>query len=87
MKVTINVNCTPEEARSLMGLPNVEDAQKAVVDEWQRKALEAVQNMDPQTLFQTWMSSGTAMSTDTWDQLQRAFWAAMPDLGQDDKKQ
>ncbi|MEL0013134.1 MAG: DUF6489 family protein, partial [Alphaproteobacteria bacterium] len=35
MKVTINVDCTPEEARAFMGLPNVADAQKAVVDEWQ----------------------------------------------------
>ncbi len=86
MKVTINVDCTPEEARTFMGLPNVADAQKAVVDEWQRQTLEAMQNMDPQTLFRTWMSGGTAMGADTWDQFQKAFWAAMPDKGQDDKK-
>ena len=86
MKVTINVDCTPEEARAFMGLPNVADAQKAVVDEWQRQTLEAMQNMDPQILFQTWMSGGTAMGADAWEHCQKAFWAAMPDMGQDEKK-
>ena len=86
MKVTINVDCTPEEARAFMGLPNVADAQKAVVDEWQRQTLEAMQNMDPQILFQTWMSGGPTMGADTWEHCQKAFWAAMPDMGQDEKK-
>lgn len=86
MKVTINVDCTPEEGRTFMGLPNVADAQKAVVDEWQRQTLEAMQNMDPQTFFRTWMNGGTAMGADTWDQFQKAFWASMPDMGQDDEK-
>lgn len=90
MKVTINVDCTPEEARTFMGLPDVTAAQKAVVDEWQRQALEAMSAMDPQSLFKAWMPGGMGgpMGTasggaEAWDQFQKAFWAAMPDA---DKK-
>lgn len=32
MKVTIEVDCTPEEARSFMGLPDVSQANSAYVD-------------------------------------------------------
>jgi len=91
MKVTINVDCTPEEARTFMGLPDVKDAQKAVVDEWQRQALEAMSNMDPQTLFKAWMpgamGSGAAGSgMEAWEQFQKAFWSAMPDPDSDSSK-
>lgn len=32
MKITIEVDCTPEEARSLLGLPDVSAANSAYVD-------------------------------------------------------
>jgi hypothetical protein len=82
MKVTINVDCTPEEARTFMGLPDVKAAQQAVVEEWQRQALEAMTSMDPQTLFKAWMPGGMGGQmggTDAWDQFQKAFWSAMPE--------
>jgi len=84
MKVTINVDCTPEEARIFMGLPDVTAAQQVVVEEWQRQALEAMTSMDPQALFKAWMPGGMATqmgSTDAWDQFQKAFWSAMPETG------
>lgn len=91
MKVTINVDCTPEEARTFMGLPDVTKAQKAVVDEWQRQALEAMSSMDPQTLFKAWMpgalgSMGGGSGMEAWDQFQKAFWNAMPDPDDSSKK-
>lgn len=86
MKVTINVDCTPEEARAFMGLPPVADAQQAIVDAWKRRTLEAMEAMDPQTLFQSWLSGGAMSGSDAWDQFQKAFWAGMPDTGATDKK-
>ena len=41
---------TPEEARSFMGLPDVSAAQQAVVEEWQKRAMEAMSAMDPALL-------------------------------------
>jgi hypothetical protein len=90
MKVTINVDCTPEEARTFMGLPDVAGAQQVVVDEWQRQALDAMSTMDPQTLFKAWMPGGSGSAgmpgTDVWEQFQQAFWSAMPDSGGQTKK-
>ena len=31
MKITVNVDCTPEEARSFLGLPDVQPLQAAVM--------------------------------------------------------
>ncbi len=32
MKITVNVECSPEEARKFMGLPDVTDVNKAFID-------------------------------------------------------
>ena len=88
MKVTINIDCTPEEARTFMGLPDVSAVQEAVVDEWQRQALEAMSNMDPQSLMKAWMPGGLTPPSagEGWEQFQNAFWAAMPDVSGKPKK-
>ncbi|MEP4378092.1 MAG: DUF6489 family protein [Alphaproteobacteria bacterium] len=77
MKVTINIDCTPEEARSFMGLPDVAAAQQAVIDEWQKQALDGMSAMDPQSLFKAWMPDGNPMGTEGWEQFQKAFWSSM----------
>lgn len=77
MKVTIDIDCTPEEARSFMGLPDVSAAQQAVVEEWQKKAMEAVSSMDPQNVFKAWMPDGGAAGAEGWEQFQKAFWSSM----------
>ncbi|MGB0571105.1 MAG: DUF6489 family protein [Alphaproteobacteria bacterium] len=80
MKVTIDIDCTPEEARSLMGLPDVSAAQQAVVEEWQKQAMEAMSAMDPQSLFKAWVPDGGMPGADAaegWEQFQNAFWSSM----------
>ena len=37
MKITINVDCTPLEARQFMGLPDVEPMQKAVMEDIEKR--------------------------------------------------
>lgn len=73
MKVTIDIDCTPEEARAFMGLPDVSAAQQAVVEEWQKQAMAAISSMDHQTLFKAWMPDGS----EGWEQFQNSFWSAM----------
>ena len=43
MKITIEVDCTPEEARSFMGLPDVSAANNVYVDNI-TKAMQGVSN-------------------------------------------
>ena len=45
MKITIEVDCTPEEARSFMGLPDVSVANNVYVDSI-AKAMQGVSNPD-----------------------------------------
>lgn len=82
MKVTINIDCSPEEARNFMGLPDAAGAQKEIVEAWQTQAMEAMSGMDPAALFSAWipggeLAGGTPSGNDSWDQMQKAFCAAM----------
>jgi hypothetical protein len=45
MKINIEIECTPEEARQFMGLPDVEKANKIYVDSI-AQAMKGVSNVD-----------------------------------------
>jgi len=55
MKITIEVDCTPAEARSFMGLPDVEPLQAEVMAEIQRRVMSALALTDPQQLLKNWV--------------------------------
>ena len=52
MKVTINIECTPEEARSYMGLPDVQPLQKEMMKIMRDKTLENLKRMEPEGMMQ-----------------------------------
>ncbi len=52
MKVTINIECTPEEARSYMGLPDVQPLQKEMMKIMRDKTLENFKRMEPEGMMQ-----------------------------------
>ena len=58
MKVTIEIDCTPEEARSFFGLPDVGPLQAQFVEEMHKRMGEAMAGMDPETLVKSWMEQG-----------------------------
>jgi hypothetical protein len=70
MKVTINIDCTPQEARSFLGLPDVEAMQKAMMEKIQDEMAKAMTGMDPQALFEQWLPAGMK----GMEQMQKAFW-------------
>ena len=55
MKITIEVDCTPAEARAFMGLPDVEPLQEEVMAEVQRRVMQALSMTDPQQLLKNWV--------------------------------
>ena len=55
MKITIEVDCTPAEARAFMGLPDVEPLQEEVMGEIQRRVMNALSMTDPQQLLKNWV--------------------------------
>ena len=60
MKVTIDIDCTPEEARAFMGLPDVAPLQARMLAEIEARMRAALEAMDPQQLMASWLAPGLA---------------------------
>ena len=59
MKTTINIEieCTPAEARSFLGLPDVEPIQAAVMERLQERMLSEIDKFSPESLINQWVSA------------------------------
>jgi len=58
MKVKLEVDCTPAEARTFLGLPDVEALNKHVVEEMKSRIDSGMAMAAPEELMKTWMSFG-----------------------------
>ena len=56
MKVNIEIDCTPLEARQFFGLPDVQPMQTAVMDKLQQQMMTNIQSVSPEALMQSWFS-------------------------------
>jgi hypothetical protein len=59
MKMTIEVDCTPEEARRFMGLPDVSALNEHLVDEMKGRIDANMSMISPDELMKNWMAFGT----------------------------
>lgn len=73
MKVTINIDCTPQEARSFFGLPDVEPLQKTLLAEMERRAREGLKPEEMEALMRQWTSGA--------EQFGKMFYGAMTGAG------
>ncbi len=71
MKVTIEVDCTPEEARVFMGLPDVKPMQQAVMASLEQQALRATESFAPDAMLKLWFTTLPQMSTQVQDMFTR----------------
>ena len=55
MKVTIDIDCTPLEARQFFGLPDVQPMQAAVMDAMEKRMLKEMETYTSEQLFEAWM--------------------------------
>jgi hypothetical protein len=76
MKITMNVDCTPEEARALLGLPDLKPMQDEVMQEIRNRSMAAVAAMDPTEILRTWMPMMTG-----FDEVQNFFARMTGDKG------
>ena len=58
MKVKIDIDCTPEEARAFFGLPDLGPLQKEMVDVMRDRMKSAMGAMDPESIMKAWMPGG-----------------------------
>lgn len=73
MKITINVDCTPEEARRYMGLPDVASMQETILKEMQERMLANVSSLQPAEMVKAWLPMGM----EGWLEMQKSFWNQM----------
>ena len=56
MKVNIEIDCTPLEARQFIGLPDVSPMQVAVMEKLQQQVLSNIDKVSPESLIQSWFT-------------------------------
>jgi len=56
MKFTIDIDCTPEEAREFLGLPDVRPLQAALMTELEQQMRQAVAASSPEALLKQWFN-------------------------------
>jgi len=71
MKVNVQVECSPEEARAFMGLPDVRPMQEALMKDLEQRLRANIQAMNPETMVQTWFPA----SMQGAENLQKMFWS------------
>ena len=62
MRLTINVDCTPEEARAFLGLPDLTPINERMVAEVQKRMEANMEMLDPEALMKNWMNLGGMMT-------------------------
>jgi len=75
MKVHIEIDMTPEEARTLMGLPDVAPMQKQMMDEIKARMTRAMEAGDMESLMRAWTPLGNmGGGREAFDQFQKFLW-------------
>ena len=71
MKINVEVDCTPLEARQFFGLPNVEPLQNALMAQVEQRMLAEMERFSPETLMRSWFTLFPQNS----EQMQQVFGA------------
>ena len=80
MKIRIDIDCTPEEMRDFLGLPDLKGLQEEMMAGLQEHMTRAMTSGDPEALAQAW----SALGMKNMETMQKAFWSAMSGGAKDD---
>jgi len=58
MKISIDIDCTPEEARRFLGLPDVTAVQEALMAEIHKRMMAAMESADAEAIMKAWVPLG-----------------------------
>jgi hypothetical protein len=73
MKITVDIDCTPDEARAFFGLPNVQPMQDALMKKIEERTVAGLDAMTPEALLKNWLPAGVQ----GLEQLQSLFWQSL----------
>ena len=58
MKLSVEIDCTPEEARRFLGLPDVTALNEQLVEEMQKRIAANMSMLSPDEMMKSWMTFG-----------------------------
>jgi Family of unknown function (DUF6489) len=76
MKLKLDIDCTPEEARAFFGLPDVKPLQEALMPEIEERLRASLKAIDPEAMLKNWLPA----TLKGFEQLQEMFIAQMANL-------
>ena len=72
MKLTIDIDCTPAEAREMMGLPNVQKLQEEWLKQIEAKMASEIENLSPENILKSW-TAGASSNLEMFSRMMSAF--------------
>jgi Family of unknown function (DUF6489) len=60
MKITIDIDCTPAEAREMLGLPDLRPLQDAWLAEVEKRMMANLEQFSPEGLARSWLTGAPA---------------------------
>ena len=68
----IDIDCTPEEARTLCGLPDVKPMQEALMAQIEARTTKMLAAMEPEALLNMWLPAGI-QGLEQWQKFWRSI--------------
>jgi hypothetical protein len=75
MKITVEVDCTPAEARQFIGLPDLQPMQERLLAEMEQRLRDAAAKLSPDAITQQWFSAlpvGVELMRTAWENIMRS---------------
>ena len=69
MKISFDIDCTPDELRGFFGLPDVKPMQDQLLKEVEERMRAGLKALDPEAMLKTWLPAGLQ----GFEQLQEMF--------------
>ncbi|MEZ5932469.1 MAG: DUF6489 family protein [Alphaproteobacteria bacterium] len=83
MKITIDIDCTPQEARAFLGLPNIEPMQDELLAQLQQQLSTYLSSTDPEAMLKLWLPEGIKGLSQIQEQFWRQFMSGMSGMTSD----
>ena len=77
MKISLDIDCTPDELRGFFGLPDIKPMQEQLLKEVEEQLRANLKSLDPETMLKTWLPAGLK----GFEQLQEMFLNQMSGRG------
>lgn len=90
MKVKLDIDCTPQEVREFLGLPDVAPMQERLLGQVEERLQSALEGHDIKELWSLWMPAaapfGLKGGQEAFEQMRRFFWPGQAARADDDKE-